>query len=374
MKKYPVPFQIRFFLRFCLLFLFTFSAFLASALSLDETINNLSRIDGAAGRQPEFRWDPFFQTGVFSLGGHRISFFTGNGPNETGYLMLNNSEIWTAALPFPDNDGNGGLFFPDAFFDSLQNAFSHSLREDVSRFRIAAIIIDPGHGGKDPGAISAAEFKINGKTFKATEKNIVLEVSKRLKAALDRAYPDKRILMTRDSDTYPSLDERSAIANSVPLKENEAIIYISIHANKAPGGNTQTRGYEVLYLNPNFRRNVLDGSRYRDSTGIIPILNDMLQEEFTTESILIGQSILKSFKEVLGPSVPSRGLKTGEWMVVKNSRMPAVLVELGFLDNQDDVALMTTEDGLQKLIEALYKGINGFITDFERSGGFTAVR
>jgi N-acetylmuramoyl-L-alanine amidase len=100
----------------------------------------------------------------------------------------------------------------------------------------------------------------------------------------------------------------------------------------------------------------------------------MLQEEFTTESILMGKAILKSLGESLGPSVPSRGLKAHDWYVVRNSRMPAVLVELGFVSNKDDVQLMTSENGLQKLTEALYKGIAEFIGAFERSGGFTAVR
>ena len=345
------------------------TAFSVSGLSLDETIAVLSQMQGAAEKKAEFRWDPFFQAGVFFLGAHHISFLAGSAPGETGYILLDGSTIFNTALPFLDK---GELFFPEPFSASLQNAFSLAIREDARSFRIAAIIIDPGHGGKDPGAISSGEFNINGKTFKAIEKNITLDVSKRLKTALSQAYPGKRILMTRDSDTFPRLEERTAIANSVPLRENEAIIYISVHANKA--FNRTARGYEVWYLNPDFRRNVLDNSKFSDSAEILPILNDMLQEEYTTESILIAQSILRSFGEVLGPSVPSRGLKAGEWMVVKNTRMPAVLVELGFLDNRDDVILMTSEDGLKKLTEALYKGIAGFITAFERSGGFTAVR
>jgi N-acetylmuramoyl-L-alanine amidase len=353
---------------FCALIVPVFSL---SALSLDETIGNIRKIEGAGGKQVEFRWDPFFQAGVFSLGDHTVSFLAGSQPHETGYLLLDNTELFTAALPFQDKDG---LFFPDDFSVAIQNVFSRAIKEDAGRFRIAAIIIDPGHGGKDSGATSKLDFNINGKTYKAIEKNIVLEVSKRLKTVLEQAYPGKQILMTRDSDTFPSLDARTAIANSVPLRDNEAIIYISIHANKTIDSNSRARGYEVWYLNPNIRRNVIDAAKYTDSPGILPILNDMLQEEYTTESVIIARSILKSFGEVLGPAVPSRGLKAGEWMVVKNSRMPAVLVELGFLDNRDDVILMTTDDGLHKLTEALYKGITGFIGVFESSGGFTAVR
>jgi N-acetylmuramoyl-L-alanine amidase len=208
---------------------------------------------------------------------------------------------------------------------------------------------------------------------KIQEKDLVLEVSKRLKTALSKAYPDKRILMTRGKDAYPSLKERTEQANSVTLKDNEAIIYISIHANKA--FNRSARGYEIWYLDPGTRRDdLLDPSKYADSADILPILNDMLQEEFTTESIMIGKSILKGLGEVFGSSVPSRGLKAGGWEVVRSSRMPAVLVELGFLSNNEDVKLMSSETGLQKFAEALYKGIVEFIGTFERSGGFTTVQ
>ena len=340
-----------------------------SALTLDETLAALETTRGAEGRRVEFRWDPFFQSGLFFLGDHYASFFAAAAPEESGFLLLDGRDIFTAHLPYTEN---GALIFPDTFIASLKDAFALSIDEEATRLRIAAIIIDPGHGGKDPGAVSAGEFMINGKSQKAVEKDIVLEVSKRLCDVLKKAWPGKRILMTRDGDTFPSLAERTTIANSVPLRDNEAIIYISIHANKA--FNHNTRGYEVWYLPSDFRRELLDPSKYADSADILPILNDMLQEEFTTESILMGNSILKAFGETLGQSVPNRGLKAQDWYVVRNSRMPAVLVELGFLDNKDDIALMTTENGLQKFTEALYKGIAEFIGVFERSGGFTAVR
>jgi N-acetylmuramoyl-L-alanine amidase len=178
--------------------------------------------------------------------------------------------------------------------------------------------------------------------------------------------------MTREGDTFPSLEDRVAIANSVSLKENEAIIYISIHANAS--FNKSARGYEVWYLSPDYRRNVLDRSKYSDSAEVIPILNAMLEEEFTTESIIMAQSILKGFEESLGTLIPSRGVKAEEWFVVRNARMPSVLVELGFVTNEADALLMTDEGYLQKAAEALYKGITEFVSAFERSGGFTAVR
>jgi N-acetylmuramoyl-L-alanine amidase len=281
--------------------------------------------------------------------------------------MLDSRDLYTVPLPYQKT---GELVFPEAFVHTLKDAFIRSMEEDASRFRIAAIIIDPGHGGKDPGAIGNPV--VNGKTLTVVEKDIVLNAGKDLKILLERAYPDKRVLMTRETDVFYSLEERVAIANSVSLKENEAIIYISIHANYV--FNQNVRGYEVWYLNPGYRRNLIDPSNFTDSADIITIRNTMLEEEFTTESIILAQSILRSLGHTLGPSVPSRGLKNEEWFVVRNSRMPAVLVELGFVSNSQDALLMTSEEGLWKLTDALYKGIIEFVGVFERSGGFTAVQ
>jgi N-acetylmuramoyl-L-alanine amidase len=336
-------------------------------LSLDETFAMLRQ--KAAPQTPplEFRWDPFLRGGVFSAGDHYGAFNAAAAPGETGFLMLDHREICVVPLPYHEK---GELYFPETFVITLGDAFSRYFEDDATRFRIAAIIIDPGHGGKDPGAIGNPT--VNGSPLRVVEKDITLDVSKRLKTILGRAYPDKQILMTRDRDVFYSLEERTAMANSVPLKENEAVIYISIHANYV--FNAHTRGYEVWYLSPDYRRTVLDRSKYADSAEVIPILNAMLEEEFTTESVIMAQSILRSFQETLGTSVPSRGLKAEEWFVVRNSRMPAVLVELGFVSNPADALLMTGEEGLRKFTEALYKGIIEFVGVFERSGGFTAAR
>jgi N-acetylmuramoyl-L-alanine amidase len=103
------------------------------------------------------------------------------------------------------------------------------------------------------------------------------------------------------------------------------------------------------------------------------ILEKMLEEEYTSESIILAECILRGLKETLGSQVPSRGRKANDWFVVRNSRMPAVLVELGFVSNPQDAVLMTSEDGLRKLTEALYKGIVEYIGKFEHSGTYTAT-
>jgi N-acetylmuramoyl-L-alanine amidase len=332
------------------------------SLSLDEALSRLS----FSPENAELRWDPFFGAGVFVSAGHYAAFSAGNS-GETGPVLVDNRDLIETSVPYIER---GELRFPEAFILDLRRNLDGAVENDNSRFRIAAIIVDPGHGGRDSGAVGNHVF--DGKSRKILEKDITLAASKLLHARLAAAYPDKRVLLTRDGDTYPSLEDRVVIANSVPLKDNEAIVFISIHANAS--FNSRARGYEVWYLSPGYRRTVIDREKYADSADVIPILNAMLEEEYTTESILIAQSITKRIDETLGGLIPSRGIKAEEWFVVRNARMPSVLVELGFITNPEDARLMTDEACLRNMSDALYKGIADFIAVFERSGGFTAIQ
>jgi N-acetylmuramoyl-L-alanine amidase len=130
----------------------------------------------------------------------------------------------------------------------------------------------------------------------------------------------------------------------------------------------------VWHLNPEFQRQVLDDSHFPDSPELRDIMNILTQEAFMMESVRIAQSILDSLKTAMGRAMPSRGLKANDFFVVRRSNMPAVLVELGFVTNKDDVLLMTNDASLHKLTEAVYKGVIDFISDFEHSGGFVVQR
>ena len=234
--------------------------------------------------------------------------------------------------------------------------------QGASNFRIAAIIIDPGHGGRDPGAVS--EHVINGRRQRIQEKDITLNASIMLRDMLARTYPGRRILMTREHDVMTSLEERSGIANAIPSGRNEAVIFISIHTNFA--SNQNIRGFEVWYLNPEYRRTVLDESEFSDSPELRSIMNLLAEEVFTVESIRLAQSMLDSLSAAMGNSIPSRGIKAEEFFVVRHSHMPAVLVELGFISNRDDAILMTSDAGLRRMVDAIHKGIVDFVTAFER--------
>jgi N-acetylmuramoyl-L-alanine amidase len=329
----------------------------AQTLGLDETLFRL---------QAGLRWDPFFQSGAIIRGRHSAAFRAGAEGQSLpalvdGRLVLD--------LPAPWLEG-GVLRFPEGFYNGVQAAFTEILRDEAERFRIAAIVIDPGHGGRDPGAIG--RHKTGGKSFTIQEKDVNLAVSLELYSRLVSAFPDKRVLLTRSGDTFPSLDDRVNLAHSVTLADNEAIIFISIHANSS-ASSPDARGFEVYYLSPGYRRTLLENSNAKVSEEVLPILNAMLEEELTTESIKLAQLLLVRIAEAVGSKSPNRGTKEEEWFVVKNARMPSVLVELGFVTNIEDALLLSDAAYLNKLSDALYKGIMDFVAMFEQSGGFTEI-
>ena len=340
----------------------------SAAYNLEDAMGYLgspaANIGPASEGGPELRWDPFFGSGVFSRDGHTAAFFSSE-KGEAGPVLFDNREVSYLPLPYTEA---GEIFFPSAFITGINETFKRFTAEDLSRFRIAAIVIDPGHGGRDTGAIG--NHIIGGVPFQSVEKDIVLKVSKLLYSRLVSVFPDKMILMTRESDTFPSLEDRVMLANGIPVKENEAIIYISVHAN-ASLANPAARGYEIWYLPPDYQRDIIDKSKYTGSPEVLPILNDMIQDEYITESILLSRGILNQFNAILGDVMPSRGLKEEAWFVVRNARMPSVLVELGFVTNETDALLMNDESYLIKFSDVLYNGITEFVVLFERSGGFT---
>ncbi len=258
---------------------------------------------------------------------------------------------------------DGVLFFPKGFIDEASRYFDGKELDRQNRYRVAVILIDPGHGGKDTGAIG--RHTIKGKQLIIQEKDVVLDVAKRLYDKLRATYPDKRIMMTREGDTYPSLEDRVEKANGVVLKKQEAIIYLSIHANAS--FNKKTKGFEVWYLPPDYRRNVLGSEPSTEKKEILPILNSMMEEEFTTESVIIAKNVLEGLDEQIGKSSPNRGLKEESWFVVRNTRMPSILTEIGFVTNPDEAVLLATPDYLQKIAAGLYNGVVGFIGSFESS-------
>ena len=335
-------------------FIFTLLFCLGSQLF---AANTISLMDNAKEKGITFYWDSLAETGMLEKNGHQITF-----RKDEQIVLLDSVRISLTDAPELKNNK---IYVSQKFMNDAEILFQEN---NSTMFKVGAILIDAGHGGKDPGALKT--YKINGKDVTIQEKDINLKVARLLGERLKTAYPDKQIILTRDKDIFLTLQERTEIANNVKVKPDEAVLFISVHVNSSL--NKTSSGYEVWYLSPGYRRTVLDKSSTDDSS-LFPILNSMLEEEYTTESIMIAKFIMDGLESQIGNESKARGIKAEEWFVVKNSNMPSVLIELGFVSNEKEALLLNNDTYLKKAALGIYNGIAAFITHFERSKGFTSA-
>ena len=303
-------------------------------------------------------WDPMTKSGILEKDGNSLAFALNQE-----IAISNFKDFSVTNAPYMKDDI---VYIHKDLLEKAKDLFSTPLLD--TNFKIGAILIDPGHGGKDPGAVGT--YTVKGKKVTINEKDVNLKVGKMLYSRLKSAYPDKNISLTRSTDKFLSLSQRTDIANSIKLKDKEAILYISIHVNASL--DKKASGYEVWYLSPGYRRTVLDKNS-TDDKNLFPILNSMMEEEYTTESILIAKFIMDGIQAQVENLSSPRGIKAEEWFVVRNSNMPAVLVELGFVSNEKEALLLYDESYLQKLSLGIYNGLAAFVMHFERSRGFTGL-
>ena len=320
-------------------------------------VNDISLMDTAKKEGITLYWDSLSETGMLEKNGHQITF-----RKDESIVMLDNVRFGLTDAPELINNK---IYVSKKFMNDADQMFKEN---NSTMFKVGAILVDAGHGGKDPGALKT--YKINGKDVTIQEKDVNLKVAKLLGERLKTAYPDKQIILTRNKDVFLTLQERTEIANNVKVKEDEAVLFISIHVNSSL--NKTSSGYEVWYLSPGYRRTVLDKSS-TDDKSLFPILNSMLEEEYTTESIMIAKFIMDGLQSQIGNESKARGIKAEEWFVVKNSNMPSVLIELGFVSNEKEALLLNNDTYLKKAALGIYNGIAAFITHFERSKGFTSA-
>lgn len=301
-------------------------------------------------------WDPLLESGLIIADHARIAFQIG-----TPWILKNFNEKIEIEAPLRGRDG--AVLFTASAADRLRGAVRPpSEAEGGGAFRAAYIVIDPGHGGMDPGTIG--EVVRGGKTVPLYEKDVAVSVGNRLSALLQKRYPGKRIVSTRTDDTHVVLEGRSAIANALLSKTEDSVLFLSLHANAS--FNRNASGFEAWVLPPEFDRPLVDPQTAdRDNQSIAPILNSMYAEEITVESLSLAQEILKGLERGIGNRTVNRGLKTMDWSVVRNSKMPAVLVEFGFLSHPEEAALLGDEGYLNLVAEGIYNGVVAFIARFE---------
>jgi len=308
-----------------------------------------------ADRDAGISWDAMLGLAELRVGKDILVFYPG-----ANWGILNGKEKVRIQTPSIGKEGFQttvqSLKEFSAMFDQRDTS-SGSVR------KITTIFIDPGHGGKDGGAEGRIGQGKNLKTLR--EKDVVLKTSLKLQALLKKQYPDKRVILSRDTDIFLSLEERTRKANSYARSRDQSVLNISIHANASL--NSRAKGYEVWYLPPEVRRQIVKpGDVKVEDSSVLPIINDIIQESITSQSVLLGQNILKGLDGSIGASTISRGIKSEQWYVVRNAFMPSVLIEVGFVTNSDEFVLLSEDAYLQKIADGIYSGMDLFIRDYER--------
>jgi N-acetylmuramoyl-L-alanine amidase len=229
-----------------------------------------------------------------------------------------------------------------------------SSRDHVRLSGHALVVIDPGHGGRDPGTEAFGG--------RLTEKDLALAISRRLKTALEARGVTAKL--TRDADVYLTLPQRTIIANNA-----NADLFASIHLNSS--SNTQTTGIEVYYLNNTTDRATIRLARMenagtgaygaRAGANLNYILADMLQNYKAVESAALARTIetdtVAELDDTFGLGVRPLGAKMGPFYVLVGARMPAVLVECGFLSNPVEAQRLATPAYQDRLADGIASAI-----------------
>jgi N-acetylmuramoyl-L-alanine amidase len=211
------------------------------------------------------------------------------------------------------------------------------------------IVIDPGHGGKDPGAIGW-----NG----LQEKDVVLQVAKKLKNKLQK-NTNHRIIVTRNTDIFIPLEERTAIANT-----HKADLFISIHANAS--FNRERNGIETYFLNFTSDENALNvaarenAATRKELDDLQIILNDLCLTYKINESSLLAGCVQDSLFKGLQkqhPTVKNLGFKGGPFYVLLNAKMPSILIEISFITNKVEGKKLSDESYRNLIADSIFNGI-----------------
>lgn len=214
------------------------------------------------------------------------------------------------------------------------------------------IVLDPGHGGKDPGAIGVGGI---------AEKDIVLSVAKKLARKL-KTELGVQVFLTRNDDHFVPLEERTAMANS-----EDADLFISLHVNASP--NSETRGIETYYLDNTTDEAALrlaareNRTSRRNISDLQFILSDMMQNMKLEDSITLAyrvQGALVGGMTKVMDDVKDLGVKKALFHVLVGARMPSVLVEMFFISNRVEARAMSQDSYQDALVEGLYEGIQKF--------------
>ncbi len=244
--------------------------------------------------------------------------------------------------------------------DQLSTEVLRNLEKERRKWLIDTIVLDPGHGGHDPGAIGPNGVK---------EKDVALAIAKRVKRLLEKSL-DVRVVMTRDNDSFVPLKDRTQFANSEQGK-----IFISIHCNA--NRSRRVTGATTYFLGPAKTEEALEVARRENSVinyeadssayaGLGAegfILRALAQNAFNRES----EDLAAIVQEELSGNtkLANRGVKQAGYYVLIGASMPNILVETAFISNQREEAMLNDSSFQQNIAEAIFNSIKKFKEKYE---------
>jgi N-acetylmuramoyl-L-alanine amidase len=237
------------------------------------------------------------------------------------------------------------------------------------------IVLDPGHGGVEHGAVGPTGLM---------EKDVTLTLARRLKRELERGNRSINVVLTRDEDRLVGLDERTAVAN-----HNRADLFVSIHVNASP--RSKATGAETYYLSTDATDNEArilanlenrpGGDRppdQRAKNGSLDlVLWDLAQNQYLAESSSLAESIQQQLNRLTGTR--NRGVRQAPFRVLMGATMPAVLVEVGFISNPDEEQQLRGPSYRTRVVRAMAAAVEEFLLNLQRynapqSSGLGTVR
>ena len=245
--------------------------------------------------------------------------------------------------------------------------FSYINSQSNQFLGINTIVIDPGHGGKDPGTLGTGRYS-------ATEKDIALDISLKLGSYLNNQYPDLTVIYTRDDDTFVKLSKRAEIANT-----NQADLFISIHCDaftseSVYGTTSYVMGAHKTQSNLEvaMRENssiLLEDNFDIEYSGFDPnepesyIALTLYQSENINYGLNFASKVQKEFK--VKAKRKDRGIKQAGFLVLSRATMPSVLIETGFLTNKSEEDYLNTEKGRIEIATGIFTAVKKYKSELE---------
>ena len=276
------------------------------------------------------------------------------GPSSKGGAILSLPEITDPILPYNPADAHNPAKPPAPAAGAVATAVDGRTTDAP----VKCVVIDPGHGGHDTGTISPGGMR---------EKDLVLDVARRLRGYIKRNYPDVEVILTRDADRFIALEERTAIANS-----RRADLFISIHANASPSKGAS--GVETFFLSPDRAKSEDLQAATRENAKLAsegtaeklqPVVASVTVGNRVAESRELARYIQAGLVRGIGAQSPrtamNRGVKHAPFVVLLGAAMPSVLAEVSFLSNPRDEALLQTPAFRERIAASLFAGFNSYL-------------